>query len=282
MPGPKFSSAPVNEGSTIGRMSASGREGFEADPDGPHQRQTEALRWNWQAAADGLRALLPMAPPAPIFGLVFGLLLTESEVVGRLAGWSASWIVFGGASQLAAVLVLDAGGSALFAIITILVVNARHLMYSAALQPRFADAPRWFRVFGPYVLTDQLFATTSERPDDDPMDYKISHYLAGGIFWLVQWNVSVALGLVVGDLLPESWSLDFAVPLLFLGLLINALKDRPGLVAAAVSGTIAVLGQDLQPAGLGLLGGAICGMTVAAILDWQRERRTGMVEGQPA
>lgn len=231
--------------------------------------------WNRRGATDGLRALLPMVPPAPIFGLVFGLLLSETEVVGRLAGWSSSWIVFGGASQLAAVLVLEAGGSALFAIITILVVNARHLMYSAALQPRFVNAPRWFRIVGPYVLTDQLFATTEERPDDDPLDYKISHYLAGGVFWLLLWNVSVAVGLVVGDLVPTSWSLDFAVPLLFLGLLINALRDRPGLVAAAVAGTIAVLGQDLQPAGVGLLGGAICGMTVAAILDRQLERRTG-------
>jgi predicted branched-subunit amino acid permease len=253
-----------------------GRPADEADDPigGPTAAKPGSL-FNRRGVTDGLRALLPMVPPAPIFGMVFGLLLAETEVVGRLAGWSSSWIVFGGASQLAAVLVIEAGGSALFAVITILVVNARHLMYSAALQPRFADAPRWFRVVGPYVLTDQLFATTEERPDDDPMDYKISHYLAGGLFWLVLWNVSVAAGLVLGDLLPTSWSLEFAVPLLFLGLLINALRDRPGLVAAAVSGTIAVVGQDLEPAGLGLLGGAICGMTVAALLDHRLERRRG-------
>lgn len=244
-----------------------------------HRARGASNVWNRQGVSDALRALLPMVPPAPIFGLVFGLLLAESEVVGKLAGWSGSWLVFGGASQLASVLVLEAGGSALFAIITILVVNARHIMYSAAVQPRFKDAPRWFLLFGPYLLTDQLYAITEERPDDDPMGYKISHYLAGGLFWLLLWNVSVATGLLVGDLLPESWSLDFAVPLLFLGLLVNALRDRPGLVAAIVSGSIAVVGQDLQPAGLGLLGGAICGMTVAALLDWRLERRSETLQG---
>lgn len=229
--------------------------------------------WNRQGVIDGLRSLLPMMPPAPIFGLVFGLLITESPTVSTLAGWSSSWIVFGGASQLAAVLVLDAGGSALFAIITIFVINARHAMYSAALQPRFRDAPTWFRWLGPYVLVDQVFATTELRPDTDPMDYRISHYLAGGVTWLLLWNISVAVGIAIGNVIPEGWSLDFAVPLLFLGLLINALRDRPGLAAAVVSGSIAVVGRDLEPAGLGLLGGAICGMTVAALLDWRLEQR---------
>ncbi|MGI9595513.1 MAG: hypothetical protein ACR2QK_05100 [Acidimicrobiales bacterium] len=101
------------------------------------------------------------------------------------------------------------------------------------------------------------FAITEPRPDTDRMDYRMAHFLAAGVFWLVLWNVSVLVGIAIGNVIPASWSLDFAVPLLFLGLLINALRDRPGLVAAAVSGVLAVLGRDLQPAGLGLLGGVL-------------------------
>ena len=216
---------------------------------------------------DGLTDLAPLAPPVPFFGLVLGVLIAESAVVGELAGWSSSWLVFGGASQLAAILVLDEGGSALLAVATILVVNARHAMYSAALQPRYRNAPRWFRRAGPYVLVDQVFAIVEPRPDSDPMPYRVSHFLSAGIFWLVLWNASVALGIAVGNVVPDSWSLDFAVPLLFLGLLVNALRDRPGLVAAGVSGTIAVIGRRWEPAGLGLLAGAVTGVAVAAALD---------------
>jgi len=226
--------------------------------------------WDPQGFRDGLRAVLPMAPPMPVFGLVLGLLISESAVVSRLAGWSSSFIVFGGAAQLAAILVLDAGGTAAFAILTILVVNARHIMYSAVLQPRFQAAPAWFRWFGPYFMADQVFATTEGRPDSDAMAYRISHFMAGGLFWWTSWQVTVGLGVLVGNVIPASWSLDFAVPLLFLALLINAVRDRPGLVAAVVSGVIATLGRDIQPAGLGLLAGAICGITVAALLDRRR------------
>lgn len=232
-----------------------------------------ASLWNRQAAVDGLRALLPLTPPAPIFGLVFGLAITESEVVGTLAGWASTLIVFGGASQLAAVIVLDAGGSALFAVVTIWAVNARHVMYSAALQPRFRDAPRWFRLLGPYLLVDQLFAITEPRSDSDPVDYRISHFLAAGLAWLALWSGSVAIGVVVGQAVPESWSLDFAVPLLFLALLINALRDKPGLLAAVVSGGVAVLGREVEPAGVGLLGGAVCGMAAGALADLAKGRR---------
>lgn len=227
--------------------------------------------WNRGAVLDAVRALVPLTPPVPLFGLVFGLAVVESEVVGPAAGWASSFLVFGGASQLAAVVVLDAGGTALVAIGTILAVNARHLMYSAALRARFQDAPRWFRVLGPYVLVDQVFAIAEPRPDDEPLDYRLTHFLAGGLYWLVWWTLSVAVGVVVGltagDVIPDSWSLDFSVPLLFLGLLINAIRDRPGLVAAAVSGVVAVLAIDLRPPGAGLLVAAVAGLAAAALAD---------------
>ncbi|MEM9651230.1 MAG: AzlC family ABC transporter permease [Actinomycetota bacterium] len=238
--------------------------------------------WDRQGVRDGIRDVAPMAPPVPVFGLVLGLLISESTVVSRLAGWSSSFIVFGGASQLAAILVLDAGGTALFAIVTILVVNARHAMYSAALQERFQHAPGWFRWVGAYVLVDQVFATSEQRPDSDSLPYRISYFLAAGFFWWALWVVMVGIGVLVGNVVPSSWSLDFAVPLLFLALLINALKDRPGLVAAAVSGVIAVVGRDLEPAGLGLLAGSICGITVAGLLDWRLERRRSAAVGEVA
>ncbi|MEM7274828.1 MAG: AzlC family ABC transporter permease, partial [Actinomycetota bacterium] len=203
-------------------------------------RSTPGRLWNRRAAIDGIRALLPMAPPVPAFGLVFGLLVTESEVVGRLAGLASGFLIFGGSSQLTAVLVLDEGGGALLAIVTVLVINARHVMYSAALQPRFRDTPRWFRIIGSHVLVDQTFAATEPRPDTDSLDYRVSHFLTAGAVWMVLWLGAIATGILIGNVIPASWSLDFAVPLLFLALLINAIRDRPGVAAAAVAGAVAV------------------------------------------
>ncbi|MEM8925290.1 MAG: AzlC family ABC transporter permease [Actinomycetota bacterium] len=229
-----------------------------------------SLSWNRQASRDAIGALLPLTPPVPLFGLVFGLLVAESEVVGPVAGWASSFLIFGGASQLAGVVILDAGGSIAVAIGTILIINARHLMYSAALRSRFADAPRWFRVVGPFTLVDQLFAITEHRPDDEPLDYRLSHYLTGGLYWVVWWVVAVGVGVIVGltlgDVVPESWSLEFSVPLLFLGLLVNTIRDRPGLLAAVVSAVIAVLAIDLGPPGVGLLVASVAGLVAGSAL----------------
>ena len=220
---------------------------------------------------DAMRALVPLTPPVPLFGLVFGLAVVESEVVGPMAGLASSILVFGGASQLAAVVVLDAGGTAAVAIGTILVVNARHLMYSAALRGRFVDAPRWFRFIGPYLLVDQLFAITEPLDTEESKTYRLYHYLTGGLYWLGWWvasvGIGVAVGLTAGDVIPETWSLEFSVPLLFLGLLVNAIRDRPGLVAALVSGLVAVLAVDIGPPGAGLLLAATAGLAAATTTD---------------
>ncbi len=227
--------------------------------------------WNRQATLDALRALLPLTPPVPLFGLVFGLAVAESAQVGAVAGWASSVLIFGGASQLAGVVVIDAGGTAVVAIGTILIINARHVLYSAVLRPRFVDAPRWFRWLGPYLLVDQVFAITETRPDDDPLDYRLTHYLTGGLYWLTWWTVSVAVGVAVGltagDVVPDSWSLEFSVPLLFLGLLVNAIRDRPGLVAAVIAGATAVAAGRLGPPGTGLLVAAVAGVGAGATLD---------------
>jgi predicted branched-subunit amino acid permease len=234
---------------------------------------------------DALRALVPLTPPVPLFGLVFGLAVAESSEVGAAAGWASSILIFGGASQLAGVVVIDAGGTTLVAIGTILVVNARHVMYSAALRTRFVDAPLWFRLVGPYVLVDQVFAITETRPDDDPLDYRLSHYLTGGLYWLGWWTVSVGIGVVVGlragDVIPDGWSLEFSVPLLFLGLLVNAIRDRPGLIAAVVAGAVAVVAASVGPPGTGLLLAAVAGLGAAAVAD-RFERDTAPTEATPA
>ena len=121
------------------------------------------------------------------------------------------------------------------------------------------------------MLVDQTFAITEPRPDDDPIDYRMAHFLAGGLYWLVLWIVAVAvglaIGLTVGDVIPDAWSLEFSVPLLFLGLLVNAVRDRPGLLAAVASGLTAVAARDLQPVGSGLLVAALVGVVVGSLAD---------------
>jgi predicted branched-subunit amino acid permease len=139
-----------------------------------------------------------------------------------------------------------------------LVVQARHLMYSAAMAPVFGLQPRWFRWLGPYFLIDQEFALSSFRVDDPPTSFR-RYYMGSAVtFWLV-WQVTVALGLVVGPVVPASWSLGFAVPLLFVGLLLGALDGRPAGAAAVASAAVTWLTLGL-PNRAGIMLGAAAGV----------------------
>jgi predicted branched-subunit amino acid permease len=210
--------------------------------------------------------------------MVFGLAVAEGERVSLAAGWATNGLIFGGASQLASVLLLNGGGSAVLAVLTVVFINMRHLMYSAALQERFRESPTWFRWLSSYFLIDQVFATNGDRPDDEPLADSQTFFLVSGIFWWTVWAISVSVGMYIGvaygEVIPASWGLGFSGPLMFLGLLVNAIKDRPGLVAALVSGTIAVVLQNLQPSGLNLLLGASCGLVAATVLAERRDNRS--------
>ena len=47
-----------------------------------------------------------------------------------------------------------------------------------------------------------------------------TYYLAAGATFWVTWLVVVAFGLLLGPVVPEAWHLEFAIPILFIGLLV--------------------------------------------------------------
>ena len=212
----------------------------------------------------GMRETLPLLVPVVPFALVLGLAIAESSLP-NFVGWLGSSLIFGGAAQLT-VITLTAEGAALLAVIAAgLVVQARHLMYSAALAPVFATQPRWFRWLGPYFLIDQEFALSSFRVDDPPASFR-RYYLGSALTFWVVWQVTVALGLVVGPVVPEAWSLGFAVPLLFVGLLLGAIDGPPAVAASLASAAVTWLTLGL-PNRAGIMLGAGTGVVAGLMAN---------------
>lgn len=215
-------------------------------------------------ARQGVIDALPLFVPAMPFGLVIGLAITESGM-NPFVGWSGSWLIFGGAAQLTLVTLLGSGIAVVAAVSTALVVNARHLMYSAALAPTFQSQPRWFRWFGPYLLIDQLFALTTVRPDEDPATFRTYYLAAGATFWVL-WQAVVALGLLIGPVVPAAWNLPFAIPILFIGLLVLGMGHWPEVVAALVGAGVTYLVAGM-PNRTGLLVGALAGVVAGTLAE---------------
>lgn len=218
-------------------------------------------------AKQGITDALPLFVPAIPFALVIGLAIVESGI-NPIAGWSGSWLIFGGAAQLTLVSLLGSGAAAVAAAIAALVVNARHLMYSAALAPTFQKQPAWFRWVGPYVLIDQMFALVTLQTDRDPDSFRTYYLAAGATFWTL-WQIVTALGLAIGPVVPEDWNLEFAVPLLFIGLIVLGIDRSSKLVAALVGAGTAFLFAGL-PNRSGLLVGALVGILAGTLAERMR------------
>ncbi|HUG32176.1 MAG TPA: AzlC family ABC transporter permease [Acidimicrobiia bacterium] len=210
---------------------------------------------------------LPLFVPALPFALVIGLAIVEAGI-NPFSGWSGSWLIFGGAAQLTLISLLGSGAAVAAAATAALVVNARHLMYSAAHAPTFQKQPSWFRWLGPYLLIDQMFALTIIEADRDPDTFRTYYLAAGATFWTL-WQATTALGLALGPVVPLEWNLEFAVPLLFIGLIVLGIDKWPKAVAALVGGGVTFLVAGM-PNRTGLLVGALAGIVVGTALERMR------------
>ena len=210
---------------------------------------------------------IPLFLPAIPVGVVLGDAITEGEMPIAI-GWSTSIFIFAGAAQLAVVTL--AGTAGVWAVVVAgLVINTRHVMYSAALAAPFQQQPRWMRWLGPFLLIDQVFALALLQSDRPPAEFR-RYYLTVGLFFFVNWQWATALGMVVGPSVPESWQLGFAPAVMFLGLVLIGIDKVPQAVAALVGGLVALATAGL-PDRLGILVGAIAGVVAGTVAELRME-----------
>lgn len=222
------------------------------------------------AVRRGVIDAIPLIVPAIPFAMVVGVTIIDAGI-GNLLGWSTAPIVFAGAAQLTLVTLLGSGTAWAAVVATPLVVNARHVMYSAALAPTFQRQPAWFRWFGPYLLIDQMFVLAELRKDDDPATFR-RYYLGAGTAFFVFWLLFIAVGLVVGPVVPEEWALEFAVPVMFTGMLIASLNTSPKWIGAIVAAGVTAACAGV-PNKAGLLIGAAAGIAAGVAAGAVAERR---------
>lgn len=216
----------------------------------------------------GAAAVAPMLVGVIPFGLVAGAQPT-TEGLGGAAALGLSTIVFAGASQLAAADVLADGGSAVVATLAALTINLRMLLYSASLAPFLAHLSFGRRMGAAYLMTDQAYAVSITRwtGGEDEVEHRLAYYLGAGLCLWAVWQLSTIAGILVGGIVPESLPLGFAVPLVFLVLLVPSITSRPAAVAALVGGGAAVAAAALGAGPLSVIVGALTGIAAGATAE---------------
>lgn len=213
----------------------------------------------------GLQAIAPILLGIVPFATIAGAAAVGAGLPETLA-LGLSVIVYAGASQLAALELVRQDAPVFVIVGTALIINLRFLMYSASLAPHFQALPLRWRSPLAYVLTDQAYAVSVSRFTDDAGISRGWYYLGAAVPMWITWQASNAVGVFLGAQVPPSWSLDFAIPLTFLALLVPALKSRPAVLAALVSAGVAV-GAAALPLNLGLLLAAFAGIGAGLLAD---------------
>ncbi len=214
----------------------------------------------------GLRAQLPLMVGVMPFGLIYGALAIQLNVPAPIAQAMSS-IIFAGSSQFVGAPLIAAATPGVVVVLTVFVVNLRHALYSASLAPYLEHlAPAWKMLLA-YLLTDEAYAMaiTHYQKDGDAR-YKHWFFLGTGLTLWTVWQISTAIGIFIGAQVPSSWSLDFALPLTFIAIVVPMLKHRPHVVAALVAGSVGTLALGL-PYKLGLMLAAVLGILVGMIVE---------------
>jgi 4-azaleucine resistance transporter AzlC len=223
---------------------------------------SEAKKEFW----NGVRAEFPLLIGVFPFGMIYGALALNAGL-STSASQLMSSIVFAGSSQFVTAQLVHDAAPALVIIVTIAVVNLRHMLYSASLAPYLHDLSLRWKALLSYLLTDEAYAPTIIKYERDGIKLFSHWFLLGAGFSLwFTWQVSTALGIFLGTAIPEDWPLDFALPLTFIAMVVPILKNRPMIASALSAGVVALLAFSL-PYKLGIILAALTGILVGTILE---------------
>lgn len=223
-----------------------------------------------QEFGNGIKSELPIAIGVVPFGMIFGVIAVGAGMPPFLAQ-AMSFVVFAGSAQFIGAQLIGVATPAAVILLTTLIINARHLLYSASMAPFFrALSPAW-RIVLSYLLTDEAYAVTILDYGRDRRPRPARHWFllgAGLTLWSV-WQLSTALGVFMGAQVPASWGLDFTLALTFIGLIVPALNNYSDVAAALTAGIVALLTIGL-PYQLNLVVAALAGIGAGFVLERRR------------
>ena len=207
------------------------------------------------------RSELPLLLGVLPFGMIYGVLALQAGL-SPLMAQNMSWIVFAGSAQFTITQLVSSSTPILVIILTSFVINLRHALYSASLAPYLKRLSLPWKLLLGYILTDEAYGVTITRYDNpDLSPFKHWFFLGAGLMLWTGWQISTGLGIFLGAQISSSWSLDFALPLTFIALVVPMLKDRAGVAAAVTGGLVSVVAFGL-PFKLGIIAAAFIGIAV--------------------
>jgi 4-azaleucine resistance transporter AzlC len=217
---------------------------------------------------------------SPAFPVVMGYLPVGFAygVLGVNAGISTlntilmSIIVFAGSAQLMATSFFAQGLNPFSIIVTTFIVNLRHLLMSASLSTHMKNWKAVEVAGFCYELTDETFAVHSLRFAEE--DTAALPAMTINLICQSAWVVGTILGVLAGNLISDvkPFALDYALPAMFIALLILQIHNWKHVVVAVTGGLISLLIWKFGITQWNVILATLIGATLGAILETQKKK----------
>lgn len=226
--------------------------------------------------ASPLRGVLKASPVVLCYvpvSFTLGLVAAQSE----FALWQTvlfSVLVYSGSGQSIGLQLLALAQPVISIAATAAVVNLRYFLFNTTLAPRITRWPAFWRYVFAWTVTDETFAIHSSefRKGVPPLSYA----LAVNFTCWAAWIGGTTLGHVAGSLVTDirRYGFDFAVPGMFVALVVLQLENRLFVLLALLGGALAVLLRCSPMENWAILIAGVVAATVGAGVDtWIRGRR---------
>ncbi|WP_081661655.1 AzlC family ABC transporter permease [Halopiger djelfimassiliensis] len=194
----------------------------------------------------GVGESVPIAVSVFTYGITFGVLARQASLSFPEA-LLMSTTVFAASAQF---VVLDMWESTLpiaAIIVTTGMVNLRHVLMGASLQPWLQNLPRtkvWSTLF---FLNDESWGLTEQARARGQRD--AAFLLGSGLIVFVGWVSATAIGMTAGALIadPARYGLDFAFVAVYIALLVGVWDGRPDAVPLLVAAGVSVAAAFTLP-----------------------------------
>lgn len=202
--------------------------------------KTTGLAAGLRDVARGVGVISPVLMVYVAIGMAYGVLAVDNGIAPWLAVLMSA-LVYAGTAQLVGVQMIALNLPPISIIVTAAVINARFFVMASALVPYLRRLKWWERMLYATQLTDATFALHIARlPKTDAGKTEIfSTNVVGHLVWVGSTIAGVVVGQTAGNL--DAFAIDFAMPAMFIGLLVPLIRDR-GQVLVALGSAVATAG----------------------------------------
>ncbi|GIL38774.1 AzlC family ABC transporter permease [Roseiterribacter gracilis] len=220
----------------------------------------------------GLIAGQTLAAGVLVYGIVFGVLASEAKLTA-LEALLMSGSIYSGTAQMAALQGWAHTRLLLPAIATILIMNARYVLYGAALRPWLGTLPAHVTYPTLFFLGDGNWALSMQRRASGEVD--AGFVFGSGVVMFVPWLVGTAIGVLVGSAIPDParFGLDFMLVAFSMALAVSVWRGRSDLRAAGAALVAALVVNNFFPGGWTIVIAGLTGALVAYV-TFDGEART--------